>query len=362
MGDDAHKAVEAWLGGVELPTTASPKKLSSFQRHQLKQKNELLYLQAKVAELQEQVRVLKESAELTAMIQPPSLWEQLAKRERKRRLQAVRENDRLQATLQDQVKFAESLAAIVRKRPRLSLFGAACEKPWKTASLGVRHSHRVTTAHALLDDEYANIDGAYIEARLVDSTHDHRQYLAHVVHGAVEVHTILQWTMHTAVETAFRCVWDVIRGAYPVRSVGGVYTLLEELDESTAYVHSVCHYTVGTMLRRVVMRRYMEPSGRCVIVARNVTSDALHPTEPGLDISEEVSWLVLEPTGTATVVAKYFQKSKPAFKDFRPAEIQEPESKYLMELYGSYCDGFIATMESLVDGDTSGGSSSEESH
>ncbi|OQS06536.1 hypothetical protein THRCLA_20353 [Thraustotheca clavata] len=384
LSDDIVDEFNEWLDSVDLNSASSSgqsvKKqrlkvsgnagLSAFQKHQQKQKNELSYLKQKVAELQEHARILKESNEVKALIDPPSKWEQLAKRERKRRLQAMRENERLKASLDDQVKFAESLAAIVRKRPRLSLFSNECEKPWKQATLTKDPIERKATCQAVTDEEYQYLESAFIEARLIDSTNEHRRYHACVQHGVLEVHTMLHFNIRNSMDIVARVAWDILRGAYPVRSVGGIYELMEELDEDTAYVNSVCHYSVGTMLRRVAMRRYWENPTRCVVVARNITKDDLYPIDTSLDITEEVSWLVMEEEDvydadagqrTKNIVARYFQKSKPAFAEFRPKEIQEPESKYLMELYGNYCDGFISTMEQVVENESSGQSSSDDS-
>ncbi|OQR82621.1 hypothetical protein ACHHYP_15707 [Achlya hypogyna] len=371
LQDDLVADFNKWLSSVDLnaPPGDEPKTrpLSAFQRYQLKQKNELQYLQATVAELHERARVLKASADAVAATKPPSKWEKLAKRELKRRFKAEREHGRLQECLQEQVKFAESLVAIIRKRPRFSLFSA--DAPGRPAALGITDIERRAACHSLADAEYIGLESAFIEARLVDSATERRQYVARLDHGTIEVLTTLQWHFRSVGRaSASRAVWDVLRGAYPVRSVGGKYELLEELDDDTALVHSVCQYSVGTMLRRVVMRRYAE-AGRVVIVGRHITADARHPLDPTLDVAQEVSWLTLEEVDgfdadvgamTRQVVVKYFQKSKPSFSRFRPTEIREPESKYLMELYGSYCDGFIRTMEMLVEAESSGGSSSDD--
>ncbi|OQR82639.1 hypothetical protein ACHHYP_15706 [Achlya hypogyna] len=327
----------------------------AFHRTQDKQRAELAYLHTKVAELQDQVRVLTESNELCAMVEPPSEWKQIAQREHKRRIRAMRENERLKASLEEQVKFAESLAAIVRKKPRLLLFPVDTGDP-DDAVLEADSTARRATAHALLDAELGLLDSAFVEAKLIDPESDRRGHSAVAGPASLEVHTIVHTRVAGGLSLVGRAVWDVFRGAYPVRSLEGSYELVEEMDEDTSYLHSHRHYATGSMLRRVILRRYIDGPHRWLIVGRHISKDAAFPVNQ--PVSRERFWVSLEEEtdddGKSWTTAKYFQKSKPCF-----AQPPTDASQYLMQVYADHTLNFERAIRVLVD--TDGSSSSDES-
>ncbi|KDO23310.1 hypothetical protein SPRG_11624 [Saprolegnia parasitica CBS 223.65] len=332
------------------------KQRSAYYRHKDKRRSELEYLQDKVAALEEHVRVLHETNELCAIMDPPSLWEQLAKRERKRRLAALRENERLKASLEEQVKFAKSLAAIVRKRPRLSLFAdTEASLQGEAMVLCADLPSRQRMCHAISDATRAVLESAFVEAHLIDPTDPMRAHRAVLLHGVVQVHTILHMRLTVPLEAVVRVAWDILRGAYPVRSLDGTYELKEEIDEHTSYVHSERRYAVGAMVRRVVMRRYVESPSHVTIVGRSVTQDALYPVDAR--ISDEASWMTFEATAPNETVVKYFQKSTPNFD--KPLDAATIESQYLMDLYADHSYQFERAVLMLLE--TDGGSSSDDS-
>ncbi|EQC35760.1 hypothetical protein SDRG_06519 [Saprolegnia diclina VS20] len=330
------------------------KQRSAYYRHKDKRRTELEFLQDKVAALEEHVRVLHETNELCAIMDPPSLWEQLAKRERKRRLAAVRENERLKASLEEQVKFAKSLAAIVRKRPRIALFADTETALQEAIALCADLPSRQRTCHEISDAARAVLESAFVEAHLIDPTGPVRAHRAVLLHGVVQVHTILHIRLMRPLEAVVRVAWDILRGAYPVRSLDGTYELKEEIDEHTSYVHSERRYAVGTMLRRVVMRRYVESPSQVVLVGRNVTQDALYPVDAR--ISDEASWMTFEATAPNETVVKYFQKSTPCFD--KPLDAATIESQYLLDLYADHSYQFERAVLMLLQTD---GSSSDDS-
>ncbi|GMF31737.1 unnamed protein product [Phytophthora lilii] len=92
-------------------------------RHQRK-KNELEYLRKEVMELEKELERLKASSRTQVEsdcdkgdIHAASLWERVAKNQRRERMKAEVENVKLRERLEGQLKIAKSLEKLLRKRP-----------------------------------------------------------------------------------------------------------------------------------------------------------------------------------------------------------------------------------------------------
>ncbi|OQR81361.1 hypothetical protein THRCLA_11801 [Thraustotheca clavata] len=337
---------------------ASPKSLPSprekqrlaLQAHRQRQKDELEYLKKAVDELQEQLHRLNQVHELQDILRPPTYWEKLAKDECKKQIEVVNENRRLKRAIEEQVEFAESLANLVHKKPRLELFSTAESDAWKHFRLVKDPETRYAAFHAITDRDYAFVDSVMIQARLIDATTDHRKVFPIVQNDIVEIHSYGLMRQPVDFISASVAIWDVFRGVAAVPRLSGSYKCLAKIDENTSYVEGYTQLTKFRIQRRLVVKRYIESPTRIVILSRSIHEDESLPLDPSLSIAQEVTWLVFEKIGDDSV-AKYYRKSRSPVNT--PTQVLSHEDAasecaLMMELCDRHTKSFENTVLELV--------------
>ncbi|KDO27123.1 hypothetical protein SPRG_07834 [Saprolegnia parasitica CBS 223.65] len=321
---------------AQTPAPAPPslreRQRLSLQAHRKRQADELAFLQRTVDDLQSQLSQLNQVQVLQEIMAPPTRWERLAKDERRRQVEASQENRRLKAALEEQVQFAESLAKLVHKKPRLQLYADSPSDAWKQFKLVADPSVRHAAFHAIVDRDYTRTDSAFVEARLHDATEPRREHVPTIEGGIVLLQTtvLVRWQVDFDITAA--AIWDVLRGVVPMSHVPGSYTQLTNVDAHTSYVSSLRHLKLGRMQRRIITKRYIESPTRWIIVCRNVHEDEVLPLDPNAGISDEVMWVLIERERHETVI-KYFRKAKPPLV-MQPSASLDATSicEYLIEL------------------------------
>ncbi|OQR82604.1 hypothetical protein ACHHYP_15703 [Achlya hypogyna] len=340
------------------PLSSRERQRQALQRHRQRQRDELAFLKHKVEELQQELEKLARDSTLRDILQPPGKWERLAKQERVTRTQALQENRELKEAINEQVEFAHSLAALIRKSPSLRCVSSdACEQ-WKQLRLVADPIARRAAFHAIADRDYSNATSAFIAAKLVEPTIEGRHYIPLLKDGHIEVQTILFQHLPATLEHAVSAIWDVLRGVYAVSALQGVYRVLEQVDADTLYVGSLRHYSLGKIQRRIVIKRFRESENRVVIVARNVHEDEVFQFDPRLGLAQEVSWMALEWDGHAAKTdVKYFQKAVPFFAEppgLGGHVMGVPVSQHIMEMFAKHSLGFEQAMRTLLQVKTTG--------
>ncbi|EQC40612.1 hypothetical protein SDRG_01696 [Saprolegnia diclina VS20] len=333
----------------------------ALQRHRQRQRDELVFLKRKVDELQAELEQLTRDSELRDILQPPSKWEKLAKQERVQRAHVLLENRELKEAISEQVEFAQSLAALIRKSPTPRYVCVDAHEQWKHYKLVADPIARRAAYHAIVNRDYASQTSAFIEAKLIEPVKEGRQYIPVLRDGLLEVHTIVFTRLPAPLAEAASAIWDVLRGVFTVASVQGVYRVLEEVDADTLYVGSLRHYSLGKIQRRIILKRFREGDSRVVVVARNVHEDEIFTFDPRLGLAHEVSWMVLQwDAASQTTEVKYFQKAIPFFAEAPLLEghiMGVPVSQHIMEMFASHSLGFEQAMRALLHAKTTGDAS-----
>ncbi|KDO23304.1 hypothetical protein SPRG_11618 [Saprolegnia parasitica CBS 223.65] len=331
------------LAATPPSSNSSDAKVPASTRHVRRQQEELAYLRDKITELHSVLEVLMLDKEVEEAVRPPGQWKQLAQNERKRQHDALAENERLKAAVQEQVHFAESLASLLRKKPRLCLFPTDPRDQWRELHLVREPSARRDAFHAIVDREYKLLNSAFIEAGLIESAaqapsheprlHNHTLEIQSKYAVALPLPGAADVSAHLALVSA--TLWDVLRGAVTIPTRSKTRVLLDQVDDSVSYSMNTKPYRLGTTQRRMIYKLYKETT-RSVVVGRSIEGDELYPITTDCDVSKEVMWCTIEPTPNA-ILLKYFHKTQP----FRANDGEmSPRliSEYLVDIHGTFSD------------------------
>ncbi|EQC40613.1 hypothetical protein SDRG_01697 [Saprolegnia diclina VS20] len=352
--DDVQAALDGLdVAALEASTTEEPppsprseqrrKQREAFHRHSQRTRTELAFLTDKVSELKEKLELLH--AKRAAVAEEPAKWELLAKAERKRRQDAMDQNDELRASLHQQVDFAHSLVRIVSKRPR-SLYPSSYTATERTLTLPMEPCARMAAYHAITDSEIAKLDAAYAQAGLTNPTSEFQKNEARFEGDALIVDTIALVYLDCAFDVAVQAGWDVIRGASRLKPVLGEYVHLADIDADMSYFSSL-HRPLKAQ-RRLLVKRYHSP--HCVsYVARSIAVDDVFPLDPELAVMDEVAWAqLIEDPATGAVTLKYCQKVHPPLSSFKDAE--GPVTMHLMLLFQKITKSYERAIRDQIAG------------
>jgi hypothetical protein len=132
--------------------TGSSKKRKYINR----QKLELDYLRKKVEEMQKQLEFL-ESMQRN-QVQNGSQWKDEAKEQQRHAHEAMLENVRLKTAIQEELTFAESLAGIVQKRPKVLTLLTTKDDHWKEYKIACSDANGRRAAFSeIADREYHKV-------------------------------------------------------------------------------------------------------------------------------------------------------------------------------------------------------------
>ncbi|OQR82610.1 hypothetical protein ACHHYP_15696 [Achlya hypogyna] len=345
----ATSSINFWRLASIIDMMASPRnsagadlsQLPASTRHVRRQQEELAYLKAKIAELNGVLEVLMLNKEVEEAVRPPCRWKSLAQSERMRQQEALHENERLKLAVQEQVQFAESLAGLIRKKPRLCVYPTDPADQWKELRLVADPAARHAAFHAIADREYRMLTSAFIEAGLIDTAelppcHEPRLHNDNTLEiqskNAVFIPLRVEIDMELKVLT--ETLWDVLRGAMNVGEVRGTRVLLAHVDNCVSYTMTTRPFRCGTSQRRLIYKRYMESNPRrFVVVGRSIEDDEVHPIHQDVDVAKELMWITIELHEHALLL-KYFHKTQPfrATKQIPPHLISE----YLMDIHATF--------------------------
>ncbi|OQR81362.1 hypothetical protein THRCLA_11802 [Thraustotheca clavata] len=327
------------------------KQRNALQAHRRRQAAELAYLKTTVDELQARLQQLNQAKELQEIMMPPSRWERLAKEERRRQMEASQENRRLKAALEEQVLFAESLAKLVHKKPRLQLYSTEPSEAWKQYKLVSDPALRTAAFHAIVDRDYAITTSVFIQARIHDRVEPFREHVPIVDSGFVLLTSaaLVRWQVDFNI--AASAIWDVISGVVDMSELQGTYQQIFKVDENVSYIKSTRQLTLGRLERRIIVKRYIENPCRWVIVCRGIQEDEALPLDSTAGSSEEVLWIFVEKVGNDTV-AKYCRKGKPPSCVYPLGDDAASICQYLVEVSQMYSAGFESKIMDLIEAKT----------
>ncbi|OQR97911.1 hypothetical protein THRCLA_21915, partial [Thraustotheca clavata] len=311
------------LLGKERPSPkATPSKHSlALQQYRKRKRAEYLQLKQAAKELEERLQQLKDAKTKKESLQPPSKWQKLALTERQKQKTSQQENQQLRDLVQSHMVTAQIFANVLEKTWEQSKTVAFLEVPeakWKQLILVKDTSLRTSAMQQILDREHDNFHSAYIEAGLIDATHEFQKHIAKFDRSSShEFHTIVHRVTKLPFAAVVEGTWNVILGtADGIPNISRSCKEIIDIDDNMSYVTGWFDHALGKFQRRVLCKRYYNEANpneatQCIIVCRSIEDDELSPYDSNTLYSNEVSWHLLEATDEGTDF-KYFQKFRPS--------------------------------------------------
>ncbi|CAK4076986.1 unnamed protein product [Aphanomyces euteiches] len=301
----------------------------SSPKKKLNRKQELEHLRAIVQRMERELhRLQKDQAafgERQGQFAESNPWAQIATESRLARQQSQYENNRLKRALEEQLMLAEALETMLRKRPRV----AALEDEQPAVSEWIFRLRgadtRVEEARVMTDSLLADLNHAFIRAKLIEAVPDVKtaKIIDVPAHDTLSIEIIRRWAMpypYDVVAQAAWGVWTHTRHDNTPRS-----KLIESIDSDTRYIRlPVVNDTThdcpifGPKRSPVYMqglyRRFVQ-ANRIVIVGRGVMEDTLFPPPNGGHLAHSATWITIERLTDNSCVYKCFgQRYPPTFE------------------------------------------------
>ncbi|CAK4124396.1 unnamed protein product [Aphanomyces euteiches] len=254
-----------------------------------RQKLELEYLREKVEALQKQMEIL--GSMQTNQQQTGSEWKDLAAEQKMQTQMAFLENARLRAALQEELAFAETLAGIVRKKPKVLDLPTTKDLQWREFKLVDDPEDRAVAFSAIPDREYNKVintllqrDADTASKKTVKST-----TVKYLDDGVVPGIVIESFNRLTFPGVHFHilgfALWSFINGdigdvtAAPGMS-SDTFEKLATLGDNIVYMKSRWRISESLFAEsRLLIKRFVEES-RQIVVWRNIIDDSLIPLDP----------------------------------------------------------------------------------
>ncbi|OQR93965.1 hypothetical protein ACHHYP_02003 [Achlya hypogyna] len=273
------------------------------------QKLELDYLRKKVEEMEKQMEIL--GSMQTAQVMGGTQWKDMAKEQQLQMQLAVMENARLKAALQDELRFAETLAGIVQKRPKVLELPTTKDSTWREFKLVADAAERATAFTAIADREYNKVLNLYL-ARQIQETHTVKSTTVKYLDDGVAPGIVIESFNRLAFNLVpFRmlghAIWSFLNADH-VNDVAGSdsFEKLATLDETMVYMKSRWQISAGHVAEsRLVIKRFVEET-REIVVWRNIIEDALLPLDPLAITFNGSGWAIVEQTNDGGSTLQFF--------------------------------------------------------
>ncbi|ETV98582.1 hypothetical protein H310_08704 [Aphanomyces invadans] len=338
LGDDDDDATENsatddtssvdFNESTSKPTIVIPQELKrkmqlakASKKHRTRQKDELKLLREVVTRMESQLDMLKKVKAVEG--EHGSQWEQLARAQYLERQRAYQENAKLKRALEDQLKFAQALETLVRKKPKLASSSEFENEEWKLSKLGLTKESREHSIRCIMERHYEALNGVLVRNALYDATHEIKQVkMSYQSHHS----NAMSFDMARAVKMPFPYLIYAEASWRFLASVDMDNTpdseAIEVIDSNTRYIsRKVCKSgeagcpffgkSRATIICSPLCRRYIEPN-RVVILWKSVLEDELYPRDPTHLVSNQNGWMVVEADGDNSChVKSYVERLAP---------------------------------------------------
>ncbi|KAF0689726.1 Aste57867_18837 [Aphanomyces stellatus] len=306
-------------GGARPDMKRKMQLAKASKKHRARQKDELNLLRDVVTKMEGQLDMLKKVKAIEG--EHGSQWEQLARSQYLERQKANQENQKLKRALEDQIKFAQALETLVRKKPKLTSATDFENEEWKLSKLGLTLEGRRYSMRCIMERQYEALNGVLVRNGLYDATSELKQ-----VKMSYQDHTgSMSFDMVRAIKMPFpfrlyaEAAWAFLAAT---ESGGECADALDVVDPNTRYIsRKVCKSGEGgcpffgksraTIICSPLCQRYVEES-RVVILWKSILEDELHPRDPSVLVSNQNGWMVIEADGDGSChVKSYVERLAP---------------------------------------------------
>ncbi|KAF0697879.1 Aste57867_11462 [Aphanomyces stellatus] len=270
-------------------------------------KDEIVYLRAKQVDLQAQLDALQAQS----MVAQPvlSVWEGRAKDQMQAAQKSRQENAALRTMLHDQLKTAQALERVLKKKPKLEISPDLLAEEWREWRLDTDPARRLHAMTSITDHLYAKMESEFIQCGIYDllvgqsgisvRTHQNHLWFDYMQCSVVDV----PFDRVAAQVWAVAC-FEVTMASDDVSAMTG--EVLERMD-SMVYNRTLTSVTManGRVWRnegRWLFRLY-EERDRTVIIYRSILDDPLYPHAPDQFRDNLLGWSCRRrPYGTHTSI------------------------------------------------------------
>ncbi|KAH9097359.1 hypothetical protein LEN26_017085 [Aphanomyces euteiches] len=290
------------------------------KKHRTRQKDELNLLRNVVSKMESQLEMLKQVKAVEG--EHGSQWEQLARSQYLERQRAYQENAKLKRALEDQIKFAQALETLVRKKPKLTSTTEFENEEWKLSKLGRSLEGRRHSMRLIMERQYEALNGVLVRSGLYDATTEIKQakmsYDKHTGSMSFDMARAvkLPFPYRVYAEASWRFMFKVDLDNTPDSEA------LEVIDRNMRYISrklcksGVTHCPFFGKSRATItcspLCQKIEESSRIVILWKSILEDELFPISPSQLVSNQNGWMVIEQDGEHSCHVKtYIERLAP---------------------------------------------------
>ncbi|KDO18248.1 hypothetical protein SPRG_16369 [Saprolegnia parasitica CBS 223.65] len=308
MADELERTtMEALLRGDAPPADDGQPRKRKYVNHQ---KLELDYLRKKVEEMEKQMAIL--GSMQTETVLAGAQWQDMAKDQQLQMQLAIMENARLKAALQDELAFAETLAGIVQKRPKVLQLPTTKDSNWQEFKLVADATERAAAFTAIADREYNKVLNLYLQRQLHE-THTVKsttvKYLDDGVRPGIVIESFNRLAFaHVPFRMLGHAIWSFLNADHVNDAANGSdsFENLGSPEDNMVYMKSRWQISPGTVAEsRLVIKRFIEET-REIVVWRNIIEDALLPFDPLAITFNGSGWAIVEQTADNGSTLQFF--------------------------------------------------------
>ncbi|ETW10287.1 hypothetical protein H310_00629 [Aphanomyces invadans] len=303
--------------------------LGKKRKYVNRQKLELEYLRDTVDALQKQMDFLGNMQ--ANQLQSGSEWKDLAAEQQMQTQLAFMENARLRAALQEELAFAETLAGIVRKKPRVLDLPSTASNALRDFKLVADVEARHTAIHAIADREYNKVLHSILQSESADRSSPAAQtvksttvkYLDDGVVPGIVIESFNRLMFpHVPHHILGYALWSFLNGDIgdvTHAASGSSFERLASVGDDVVYMKS--RWRIGNhhsdsadkdlyAESRLLIKRFMEDT-RHIVVWRNIIEDALVPLDATALTFHGSGWAMVEQHTDGTIVTFFTEISTP---------------------------------------------------
>ncbi|KAF0723852.1 hypothetical protein Ae201684P_017227 [Aphanomyces euteiches] len=345
-----------WLG-EDASSDESPKRSQSNRkkRQRLTLKQEIEYLREKQTELQGRLDQLETNSLLKG---PVSVWEARAKNQMAAVQRAIQENTELRNVLQEQLKTAQALERVLKRKPKLELSTDMSAQEWRMLRLGTDRSQRLHAMRAITEHVYGMLESEFIKSQIYDLKEGQSGMSVRTVGTVLWFDFIHSSVVDVEYDIMQSLIWSImcrqidIEGDLRVSTKGfsSRGEMLEFIYDNMAYIRADTTIDVkgvkAFMESRWIIRKYVEEN-RTVFVSRTILDDALFPHAPDRMRDNIIAWIILErhPTDPSQTQQHFLLQCTPASY----GENSDEENAVLMPHQGEMTEILLNIMRNYME-------------
>ncbi|OQS05584.1 hypothetical protein THRCLA_02314 [Thraustotheca clavata] len=315
------------------------------------QKLELDYLRKKVEEMEKQMKILGSMQQ--EQVVSGTQWKDMAQEQRYQMQLAMMENARLKAALQDELTFAETLAGIVQKRPKVLQLPTTKDHNWKEFKLVADATERSAAFTAIADREYNKVLNMYLQ-RQIQENHTIKsttvKYLDDGANPGIVIESFNRLAFpHVPFRMIGQAIWSFLNADHVNdSSASDSFEKLATIEENMVYMKSRWHISSENVAEsRLVIKRFVEDS-REIVVWRNIIEDAKIPLDPLAITFNGSGWAIVEHTSDEGATLQFFTEISTPLTQ-APRLVASPSAG---ELQIAAADASLAFPNQIADLDT----------